>query len=171
MLAGNRHFSYGDAAVMRNAGILGAFAAEMITDWFKPEDNAYISAAMVGGVVGLAAGDRLVANTDFSVNQSVLVTLGMVAGGALGLGVGYVSSGSSSDNGTLLLTSSMIGSGLGFAATYGSALSAARPGRAGRSSLRLDVSPLAPLLAARRGSGGTAGGIANVPLVRVSCRF
>jgi hypothetical protein len=171
VLAGNRRYSYGDAAVMRNAGILGAFAAEMITDWFKPEDNAYITAAMVGGVVGLAAGDRLVANTDFSVNQSVLVTLGMVAGGALGLGVGYVSSGSSSDNGTLLLTSSMIGSALGFAGTYMSALSTARPGREGRSSLRLDVSPLAPLLAARHGSGGSASGIANVPLVRVSCRF
>jgi len=171
VLAGHRRFSYGDAAVMRNAGILGAFAAEMVTDWFQPEDNAYITAAMVGGVVGLAAGDRLVANTEFTVSQSVLVTLGMVAGGALGLGVAYVSSGNSSDNGTLLLTSSMLGSALGFAGTYRSFLSTARADRVGRSSWRLDVSPLAPMLAARHGSGGGASGIANVPLVRVSCRF
>jgi hypothetical protein len=171
VLSGHRRFSYGDAAVMRNAGILGAFAAEMIADWFQPGDNAYITAGMVGGVVGLAAGDRLVANTEFTVSQSVLVTLGMVAGGALGLGVGYVSSGNSSDNGTLLLTSSMLGSALGFAATYGPFLSTARADRVGRSSWRFDVSPLAPMLAATHRSGGRTGEIANLPLVRVSCRF
>jgi hypothetical protein len=66
VLARHRDFSYGDASVMRNAGLLGVYAAEMVTDWFKPSDNAYISAAMAGGVVGLALGDRLVANTEFT---------------------------------------------------------------------------------------------------------
>jgi len=122
-------------------------------------------------VVGLAAGDRLVANTEFTVNQSVLVTLGMVAGGALGLGIGYVSSGNSTDDGTLLLTSSMIGSVLGFAATYGPFLATARADRAGRSSWRIDVSPLAPMLVARHGSSSRSSDMANAPLVRVSCRF
>jgi len=172
VLAGHRRFSYGDAAVMRNAGLLGTFAAVMATDWFKPDDDkASVTAAMVGGVVGLAAGDRLVANTEFTVNQSVLVTLGMVAGGALGLGIGYVSSGNSSDNATLLLTSSMLGAALGFAATYGPFLSTARADRVGRSSWRIDVSPLASMLAATHGSGDRSSEIANVPLVRVSCRF
>jgi hypothetical protein len=169
VLAHNRDYSYGDASIMRNAGLLGAFVAEMVTDWFQPGDNAYISAAMVGGPVGLAMGDLLVRDTEFNVGQSVLNTLGMVAGGALGLGVGYVSSGNNSDNTTLLLSSSVVGSALGFAATYRSFLSAARADRA-RSSWRIDVSPLAPLAAgAHRGSSPNA--LADVPLVRVSCRF
>ena len=135
MLARHRDYSYGDASVMRNAGILGAFAGTMVADWFHPQDKAYVTAAMICGAAGLVGGDRLVANTDFNVGQSVLNTLGMVAGGLLGLGVGYVST---SDNGTFLLTSSMLGSALGFAATYGSFLPAARATRTG-SSWRIDV--------------------------------
>ena len=169
-LGHNRSYSYGDASIMRNAGVLGAFAAEMVTDWFQPEDDAYITAAMIGGPVGLALGDRLVANTEFNVGQSVLNTLGMVAGAALGLGVGYISSGNNSDNGSLLLTSSMIGSAVGFAGTYGPFLQSARADRAGRSSLRIEVSPLAPL-AAGAGRRGAAARLAEASLVRVSFRF
>jgi hypothetical protein len=139
----------------------------MVTDWFQPGDNAYISAAMVGGAVGLVAGDRLVANTEFTAGHSIMNTLGMVAGGLLGLGIGFVSTGSNSDNGTALLTSSMLGSGLGFAATYRSFLSEARAKRTG-SSWRIEVSPLAPLAATARRPGGHGPGL---PLVRVSCRF
>jgi hypothetical protein len=165
-LARHRDFSYGDASVMRNAGLLGVYAAEMVTDWFKPGDNAYISAAMAGGVVGLALGDRLVANTEFTAGQSILNTTGMVAGAALGLGIAYVSTTNSSDNDTYLLTASMIGAGLGFAGTYASFLPAARASRTS-SSWRIEVSPLAAL-AAQSTRASTVG---NAPLVRVSCRF
>jgi hypothetical protein len=166
LLAGKRAYSYGDASVMRNAGLLGVFAAEMVTDWFNPEDKAYVTAAMIGGPIGLAIGDRLVANTDFNVGQSVLVTLGMVAGATFGLGVGYLSSGANSDNGTALLTSSMIGAGLGFVGTYRSFLPAARASRTG-SSWRIELSPLAALAA----QSPRASAVTSAPLVRVSCRF
>jgi len=170
-LAGRRDYSYGDASVMRNAGLIGVFAAEMVTDWFKPEDNAYVAAAMAGGVVGLTAGDRMVANTEFTAGQSVMNTTGMVAGAAFGLGVGYLSTGNNGDNGTALLTASMLGAGIGFAGTYASFLPAARSARTS-SSWRVEVSPLAALAArAQRPGGGGGGGIANAPLVRLSCRF
>lgn len=171
-LARHRDYSYGDASVMRNAGILGAFAGTMVADWFQPQDKAYVTAAMIGGAAGLMGGDRMVSNTDFNVGQSVLNTLGMVAGGLLGLGVGYVSTSDKSDNGTVLLTSSMLGSALGFAATYGSFLPAARVGRTDHSSLQIELSPLAALAAgALRPGGSRPDAIANAHLVRVSCRF
>jgi hypothetical protein len=164
-LARHRDFSYGDASVMRNAGLIGVFAAEMITDWFQPEDNAYVAAAMAGGVIGLAAGDRMVANTEFTAGQSIMNTTGMVAGAALGLGIGYLAS-HDSDNGTVLLTASMLGAGLGFGGTYASFLPVARRARTG-SSWRIEVSPLAALAA--RGQG--PGAFADAPLVRLSRRF
>ena len=165
VLAGRRGFSFGDASVMRNAGVLGVLVSEMVVDWFHPEDNAYITAAMVGGLVGLAGGDRLVADTEFTVSQSVLVTLGLVAGGALGLGVGYISS--SNDNGTLLLTSSAIGATIGFAGTYASFRNTARARRVGQSFLRLELSPLAAMAAAGRAPAT----LADAPLLRLSARF
>ena len=171
VLARHRDYSYGDASVMRNAGLLGVFAADMIADWFNPSDKTYVTAAMIGAPVGLALGDRLVANTDFNVGQSVIITLGMTAGAALGLGIVYVSSGGSGDHGTLNLTSSMLGSAVGFATTYSSLLPAARAGRT-KSSWRIEMSPLAALAAAAprpEGSAPSAG--AGAPLVRVSYRF
>ncbi len=172
VLARHRVYSYGDASVMRNAGILGAFAADMVTNWFDPSDHkAYVTAAMIGGPLGLALGDRLVANADFNVGQSVLNSLGMVAGAAFGLGIAYVSSGSSGDHPTLYLTSSMLGSAVGFASTYASLLPAARASRANHSSLRIELSPLAAWAAAPRPRGSGPSAIAGVPIVRVSCRF
>jgi hypothetical protein len=171
VLAAHRDFTYGDATVMRNAGLIGTFAAVMITDWFHPGDNAYVTAAMVGGAVGLVAGDRMVANTEFTTGQSVLNTTGMVAGAALGLGIAFVSTTNEPDNGTAFITASMLGAGLGFAGTYASFLPAARSART-KSSWRIDLSPLAALAAgARSASGRGTGSAPDAPLVRVSCKF
>jgi len=170
-LAAHRDYSYGDAAVMRNAGFLGVFASQMITDWFDPrDDKAFVTAAMIGGTAGLAAGDRLVRGTRFTAGQSVIVTLGMVAGAAVGLGVAFVSSGDQGDNGTFLLSSSMVGSAIGFAATYRSLLSAAGGPRTERSSWRIEISPLG-LTAAAADAKGAGGRGATLPLVRAEYRF
>jgi hypothetical protein len=171
VLAQHRDFSYGDAAVMRDAGLLGVLGADMVADWFNPSDHqAYVGAAMAGGALGLAAGDRLVARTDFNVGQSVLVTLGMVAGGMVGLGISAIGLSDSGDHSTFALTASMAGATLGFAATYASLLPQARSGSADHSSWRIELSPVAALAGARR-PGPSRNAVADAPLVRVSCRF
>jgi len=176
VLVKHRDYSYGDAAVMRDAALLGVLGANMATDWFDPSDhNAYVAASMVGGLVGLAAGDRLVASTDFNVGQSVLIALGMVAGGSVGLGTSYLFQHESSDNSSVYLTSTMLGATLGFAATYRSFLRDARVGRATHSSWQIEMSPLGALAAtahpARAARAARPSAIGGVALVRVTCRF
>jgi hypothetical protein len=173
MLVKHRDYSYGDAAVMRNAALLGVLGANMATDWFDPSDTkAYVGASMVGGLLGLAAGDRMVASTDFNVGQSVLITLGMVAGGAVGLGTSYLFEHNSSDNSSLYLSSTMVGATLGFAGTYASFLRDARVGRAKQSSWQVEMSPLGALAATAHSSrAARTHAITGVSLVRVTCRF
>jgi hypothetical protein len=178
-LAARRDYSYGDAVVMRDVTMLGVFAAEMATDWFDTADSKpFIAAAMAGSAAGLAAGDVLVRDTEFTTGQSTLVTLGTIAGGAIGLGLAFVASPGPNDNGTFMLTSSMIGSALGFTATYRSLLPQARRAHVDRTSWRVELSPLAfggRLLPGPgdRGRGAAAGGAARppLPLVRVQYRF
>jgi hypothetical protein len=143
-LAAHRAYSYGDATVMRDAILLGVFAGLMVTDWSVPEGHKpFIQAAMVGSVVGLAAGDFLVRDTEFTNGQSVMVTLGTLAGAAVGLGFGNITTSHIDDNGRYLMTASMVGSALGFAATYRSFLREAKRAQTDRSSWRLELSPAA----------------------------
>jgi hypothetical protein len=172
-LAAHRSYTYGDAVVMRDGILLGVFAAEMVTRWFDPShDKTYISAAMAGSAVGLVAGDRLVRNTDFTSGQSVVITLGMIAGGLFGLGAAYVTR--PEDNGMLEITTSMVGAGIGFAATYHSLGAQARHAAVQQSSWRMEFSPaalavsLAPT-AMRRGALRAAP--PSLPLIRAEYRF
>lgn len=143
-LAAHRAYSYGDASVMRDATLLGVFAGIMVTDWYNPDGHKpFIAAAMAGSAAGLAVGDFLVRDTEFTNGQSVMVTLGTLAGMAVGLGVGNVTTSNVDDNGRYLLTTSMVGSALGFAATYRSFLPEARRAHTDRSSWRLELSPAA----------------------------
>lgn len=151
-LAAHRRYSYGDASVMRDVILLGVLASQMVTRWSDPEGTKpYIGAAMAGSGVGLAAGDFLVRDTDFSAGQSVLVTLGTLAGGTLGLGLAYLTTLNGSDHGGLVVTASTLGAGAGFAATYLSFRAEARRAQTDRSSWRLELSPVA-----------LAAGLANV---------
>ena len=170
VLAGRRDYSYGDARIMRDGMVLGSLLSLMVVDWFEPSDNTYVTGAMVGGVVGLVGGDRLVRDTEFTAGQSWLVTLGMVAGGAAGVGVGWLlEQSSSSYDGTALLTAGVVGATLGYGGIYASSLNSARAARVGGSSWRFELSPLALVAARTPGPRGSAA--ADLPLVRAGFRF
>ena len=169
MLAGRRDYSYGDARIMRDGMLLGSGLTLMVADWFNPSDRTYVTAAMIGGVVGLVGGDRLVRDTEFTPGQSWLVSLGMVAGGAIGLGGGWLATQNSSDNGTALLTAGVLGATLGYGGIYAANLNSARARRVGGSSWRFEFSPLA--LVAARTAGPRGGAAAELPLVRAGFRF
>ena len=149
VLDARRDYSYGDGAVMRMAGWVGAFTAASVASFSRGEEkhNTEVSSAMVGGVVGLAVGDRVVHGAEFTFGQSVVIDLTTVGVGLMGLGVGLLLTSDQSDDNrnATQATASAIGSMLGFALGVSIENAQARAANADRSSWRLELSPTPPL--------------------------
>jgi uncharacterized membrane protein YeaQ/YmgE (transglycosylase-associated protein family) len=86
----DRDNTWGDAEVMRASGLVGVLAGIAAADGFNARDRQTAATIMVAGLAGTVIGDRLVARTDFSVGQSVLVDLSTAAGGLAGAGLLYL---------------------------------------------------------------------------------
>ena len=113
VLDGRRDYSYGDGGVMRMAGWVGAGAGAALATLGEgsSRNHTEVASAMVGSVVGLAVGDRLVRGTEFTFGQSVVVDLTTVGVGLMGLGVGFVLT--SDQNGDAQIAVQAISSSLG----------------------------------------------------------
>jgi hypothetical protein len=90
ILARRRDNSWGDGEVLRMVGLLGAWSGFTLADVADAGKKPAIATVMVGGLLGLGAGDRLVVHTDFSVGQSLLVDLASVAGALAAAGTLYL---------------------------------------------------------------------------------
>lgn len=113
-LSRQRDNSWGDGEVMRAAGLLGAWSAFAVTYVAETGDKPMVAAVMSGGLLGLAAGDRLVVRTDFTVGQSILVDLACVAGALAAAGTLYLFSPEDWTERPFLITSALGGiAGLG----------------------------------------------------------
>jgi hypothetical protein len=155
-------FTRGDAFLFRNAGILGAHVGLAVADALNPmgdRDKLYSGLALTGGALGLIAGQRLVHGRDFTTAQGTFGTLGQVAGGLVGLGLGYLVSSETGDNSTVLLAGSAIGAGAGYALMYSSF---AKQAKVGPLPEGLDLA-FDPLALTRRGGA--------LPAIRLSYRF
>lgn len=118
LLAEDRAYSWGDAEVVRTAGLLGAGIAATGVDISDAENpNPYVAAAMIASIGGVVGGDRLVARRNFSVGQALLIDAATIAGGALGLGVAYLASNEGSDSKPYTIGAT-IGSTSAFALLY-----------------------------------------------------
>lgn len=120
-LSRSEPYTRGDAFLLRNAGILGAHIGLAVADAANPNatrDKLYSGLAIAGGALGLIAGQRLVHGRDFTTAQGTFGTLGQVAGGLVGLGLGYLVSSENGDNSTLLLAGSAAGAGVGYVLMY-----------------------------------------------------
>jgi hypothetical protein len=140
-----RDHSYGDASVMRTAGIVGGYLGLAVEGAAAPDDWSEGStvAAMVGSAAGLVAGHGLVKRTDFSFGQGVIVDFSTVGGWLFGLGTAYVVAGSGLDESMFWVTTGL-GTVAGYAIGYGVSAKSARRAAADRSSWQLDVMPLPP---------------------------
>jgi hypothetical protein len=155
-------YTRGDAFLFRNAGILGAHVGLAVADALNPNgdrDKLYSGLALTGGALGLIAGQRLVRGRDFTTAQGTFGTLGQVAGGLVGLGLGYLVSSENGDNSTILLAGSALGAGVGYAVMYSSFAKQAKVGLLPEG-LDLSFDPLA--LARRDGAS---------PAIRANYRF
>lgn len=155
-------YTRGDAFLLRNAGILGAHIGVAVADAANPDgtrDKLYSALALTGGTLGLIAGQRLVHGRDFTTAQGTFGTLGQIAGGLVGLGLGYLVSSENHDNSTLLLAGSAAGAGVGYALMY---RSFARQAKVAGAPGNLDI-VVDPLALVRRDGA--------LPAFRLSYRF
>jgi hypothetical protein len=167
-LSRTQPFTRGDAFVVRNAGFLGAHVGLALATMVDPDERhgkLYSGLAMLGATAGLGLGARLAHGRDFTTAQGTFVTLGHLAGGLVGLGLGVVASGDG-DDGSLLVTTSAMGAALGYGLIYGSFASEAKVAAAGN--LDLYVNPLALATLVRELPGARD---RPVPVAGVSYRF
>jgi hypothetical protein len=118
-LARRRDNTWGDGEVLRGSSLLGVWLAIGVADLtrmdFDFDNRALMGMMMGGGTLGLAVGDRLVRNTNFTPGQSMLIDLSMISGGLLGAGTAYLVS--KDDDGPYLMASA-VGAMVGFGLSY-----------------------------------------------------
>jgi len=163
-LAARRDYTWGDADFIytgATVGLLTGIAAGVVTG--LDNDRAYVALGMAGGAAGLLLGDRLVAQTDFSVGQAVLNRLGALAGALAGASIGVLM-----EDEKVAMGGAALGAMGGYMLTYSALAPDARAGRGERYS-RWDVgiSPHAVVGLARGSSEFDA---APMPLLNVTYR-
>lgn len=169
-LSDHQLYTRGDAHVLSSTGLLGAYIPLAVVDISGTEDEkAYTAASMLGAVVGLGLGHKLVQGKDFTTGQGNLVRLSGLAGGLLGLGVAYLVSSEDEDNSVLYLTSSSIGAAGGFWLMYRSYAQDALTSYPG-SSLNINIKPegLFALAMVKRISTAQ---VTPLPLLTINFRF
>ena len=117
-LGGRRSYTEGNVGALRSAGILGAQVGATLTHPASDEARAVVGGAIVGGLAGIVAGDRLVRERRFTRGEGLLINAGHLAGGATALGVTWLLAGEVDNNALLYLATSTAGSFLGAGLVY-----------------------------------------------------
>lgn len=165
-LAARRDYSWGDATLMYTASALGLYSGLMTTILGEADSERIVAATVLAGsAAGVVVADKLVRETDFSVEQALLVQLGTLAGGIAGAGVAALARG----EGKAFAVLSTAGAIAGFGATFSALAPAARAGTTDPR-LRVQLSPHG-LLGLARGGGLPSAADVPLPLVSVSYRF
>jgi hypothetical protein len=115
-----RNYSTGDVYIVETAGLLGTYLAAAPLIVFEPDDPRLIAGALlVGASAGFLLGDRLVLGKEASRGQGILISLGTVAGGLIGMGLGFLVYPEGSNNvADWLVISSALGATAGLGAMY-----------------------------------------------------
>jgi hypothetical protein len=126
-----RKHTWGDAEVMRGAGLLGVMAGVTTAFAFNYDDSSEgtLLTMAIGGGLGLVGGDLLVRDTDFSIGESVLTDLALVSGGLGAAGLAYLIAPDAGE--VTYLLAGTVGAGLGGGLSY-YLLRDRPPARAGR---------------------------------------
>jgi hypothetical protein len=113
----SRNYTLGDAIVYRSTIALSALPLITLVDYFNPDDEtAYAVAGLAGVAAGGYLGWKATQNKDFSTSDGVYIALGELAGGLLGLGLGYLIAPDFESE--ILLTSATLGALGGYGLMY-----------------------------------------------------
>lgn len=118
-VASSRHYSAGDASVVRSAGTLGAWAGLAITSATSDDakEATWGTALVLGTAAGLGVGDRLAAGRGFPRTTGMMVELGGISGALMGMGLATLGD-EENDSGDPVMWGGLIGGTAGFAVTY-----------------------------------------------------
>ncbi len=112
-----RDYTLGDAIVYRSTVAMATLPLITIVDYFNPDDQtAYTAAGLAGIAAGGYLGWRATRDLDFETSDGVFVALGELAGGLLGLGLGYLIAPDFESE--ILLTSATLGAVGGYGLMY-----------------------------------------------------
>lgn len=112
-----RDYTLGDAIVYRSTVAMTTLPLITIVDYFNPDDEtAYTAAGLAGIAAGGYLGWRATRDLDFETSDGVFVALGELAGGLLGLGLGYLIAPDFESE--ILLTSATLGAVGGYGLMY-----------------------------------------------------
>jgi len=117
-LSGRRRYTEGNVGALRSAGILGAQVGATLTRVASDEARAVVGGAVVGGLSGIVAGDRLLRERRFTGGEGLLINAGHLAGGATALGLTWLLAGEVDNNPLLYLATGTAGSFLGAGLVY-----------------------------------------------------
>ncbi|MBT3342250.1 MAG: hypothetical protein HN712_16315 [Gemmatimonadetes bacterium] len=114
-----RHYTRGDAYILRAGGVAGAIATLPFVDAFGTSSDRVISAAlMAGGAAGVVFTDRLMVPRDFTFGEGLIVSGGELAGALLCMGLTYLADTGGDFDSLAYTTAAAAGSTGGFALTF-----------------------------------------------------
>lgn len=167
-LAKKDYYTSGDGIVLGGAAFLGAYLPISLVSVAEPEDaRFYTLAGTLGAVGGLMIGDKIVKKHDFSVRQGVYIYLSELAGGLVGMGVGYAL-GSATDNVSTMTVLTGLGALAGYSFMTRNFMKDINK-EDSNLSFNLSLNPLG--LLSMTGNTGTVTGPQGAPLLMGSIRF
>ena len=118
-LARREHYTRGDAYVLRMSGALGVQlmlpVAGAVSD---KKAKAYTTGAIVGGLLGVGIGNRMLREQDFTFGEGALISCGHLAGGLLAGGLTYLFDTGENFDELAYLSTTALGSLAGHALLY-----------------------------------------------------
>ena len=118
-LGRSRHYTRGDAYVLRAGGVAGAIASLPFVDATGTDSDRVYNAALVAGeVAGLVLTDRLLRDRDFTFGEGLIVSGGELAGTLLCLGLTYLADTGGDFDSLAYTTAAAVGGTGGFALTF-----------------------------------------------------
>lgn len=114
-----RHYTRGDAYVLRAGGVAGAIATLPFVDAAGTDGERAVNAAMAaGGAAGVILTDRIMASRDFTFGDGLIVSAGEIAGALLCMGLTYLADTGDNFDSLAYTTAAAVGSSGGFALTF-----------------------------------------------------
>ncbi|TAL68061.1 MAG: hypothetical protein EPN82_11715 [Bacteroidetes bacterium] len=142
LISNSQNYTVGDASILANCGMLGAYLPLMINAIAETKDGeSVVATVLLGAASGIFIGDRLVLGKDFTKSQGTFISIGTLAGGLLGGSIGFLFEGNDlNSDGKMVMLFSALGAIGGFTVMYESFKDKARVPE-NRTSLEFEFNP------------------------------